>query len=336
MANAQPMTIPSESVAHSPEHVGPWLDEQESGIMVPSSSLYRSPSPHSKALIAVRKGKGIIRRSETPVDRGIRTTTMSAGFVHVPQVISSSRSEISEPFGSTQESGSSKPKNVFNYEMYFDDGLTVLAAATYRQATQRGWTIATQMSEPDWRALAIPLLCSMHRKDLARLISGKLVSTARGEEQQRSWTENGFKEAPVVYARGFGNTQTRQSLTAGELRRVLLRLQLYITGDLLEDKAVELVKAVDDAGTRNGDATKARHVKEGRRLFFGDNWLDIEAHKRREIVSIFCQQCEKHIDGFAPDRPVRTFYYVGYALVFNARMNDHRSPSGKSSWFMNL
>jgi hypothetical protein len=322
--------VPSETRGQSVEEQGDELpDYRHTSVR---ENMGRSPSPHALEVREARTGKVAVPRPEAPADRLRRTRTISIRPRLMSQTIAPSGEDLSQPVGDALERNGFRLKQSFDYDNYLDDGLTVLAALAYRQGVQRRWTVVTQMSEEDWRAIAVPLLCSMRMHDLEQLVRGLPVNH---DEVENAWTENSSKEAPVIYARGFCNTRTGRSLTAAELRDVLRRLQLYVTRDLT-DLAVDLVKAVDDCGVRNGDATKDRYIKEGRRLFFGKNWIDAEANKRREIVTIFCRECEKNIEAVADDEHVRMFHYVGYALSFAVRMEEHRSPGGQSSWFMNL
>jgi hypothetical protein len=310
----------------------PGLETQDTSVRAQAESMERSPSPRALDLRKARKGKVAVYRPEIPADHPRRTQTISVRPGAMSQTIQPSGEDLSEPVGDALERKAFRPRQSFDYDKYLDDGLTVLAALAYRQGVQRRWTVVTQMNEEDWRAIAVPLLRSMHMDDLKQLVRGLPVDH---DEVEDAWTENGTKEALVIYARGFRNTRMGRSLTAAELRDVLRWLQLYVTRDLT-DIAVDLVKAVDDCGVRNGDATKSRYIKDGRRQFFGKNWLDVEAHKRREIVTIFCRECESNLETIADDELVRTFYYIGYALSFAVRMEEHRSPGGQSSWFMNL
>jgi hypothetical protein len=325
--------LPSDAHGQSVEEQGQELaNHRDTSAGAQAESMERSLSPHTLEVRKARKDKVAVHRPETPAEHPRRVRTISVRPQAMSQTIQPSGEDLSESVGDALERNDFRLKQSFDYDKYLEDGLTVLAALAYRQGVQRRWTVVTQMNEEDWRAIAVPLLCSMHMHDLEQLIRGLPVDHDGVED---AWTENGTKEAPVIYARGFCNTRTGRSLTAAELRDVLRRLQLYVTRDLT-DLAVDLVKAVDDCGVRNGDATKSRYIKEGRRQFFGKSWLDVEAHKRREIVTIFCRECERNLEAIADDEHVRTFYYIGYALSFAVRMEEHRSPGGQSSWFMNL
>ncbi|KAF1914326.1 hypothetical protein BDU57DRAFT_540276 [Ampelomyces quisqualis] len=173
----------------------------------------------------------------------------------------------------------------------------------------------------------------MHSEDVANLLRWDAIPTNR--QNKKTWALRSAKDTPVIYARGCCDTRTGRYLTATELRRILIRLRLYISENL-DDQAIDLVKAVDDAGARNGDDAKKRHINECHRQFFGNDWLDVEYNKRREIVDIFCRQSEQYIEGFQPEKPVRTFYYIGYALVFTKQMLEHSGSGSHLSWFMNL
>jgi hypothetical protein len=325
---------PADQEAEMPSETTGQSEEEEGGHGPDHHRDTRAESraPHALEVAKARKGKAATKRSESPANQLRRTQTASVRPRAMSQTIQPFSEGLSEPIGDARERSGFRPKQSFDYNKYLDDGFTVLAALAYRQGVQRRWTVVTQMKEEDWRAIAVPLLCSMHMADIEQLVRGLPVER---DEDEVAWAENGKQEAPVIYGRGFCNTRTGRSLTAGELRDVLNRLQLYITRELTE-LAIDLVKAVDDAAVRNGNATKPRHVKDGRRHFFGKNWLDGEAHRRREIVAIFCQECQERFENVADDEHVRIFYYIGYALSFAVRMEEHRSPGGQSSWFMNL
>tara|TARA_R110002003_G_scaffold207_3_gene15993 strand:+ start:8702 stop:10321 length:1620 start_codon:yes stop_codon:yes gene_type:complete len=239
----------------------------------------------------------------------------------------------SELLTAAQEGTGDEPREIFDYLKYADDGLTVLSALAFRQAGKRQWTIAARMGETKWRAIAVPLLCSISSALLMQLLHGQRLTESRDLRQQQKWDDNSRTEAPVIYARMFCDITTGQSLTNAQMRAVLHRLRLYIKTDLTDEEC-DLVKAVDDKALRNGNTD--RSIRLGRRHFFGVRNLSPEWHQRRAIVEIFCRECEKQMEGVVPHEYFRMLYYIGYALVFSKRMEQHRSPDGQTSWFMHL
>ncbi|CAO2649067.1 Nn.00g100160.m01.CDS01 [Neocucurbitaria sp. VM-36] len=236
-------------------------------------------------------------------------------------------------------------KTSSKFKKYASDGLTVLAALAWREAKKLHWAITTRMTEADWRATAVPLLCSMHIEVLMELMGGNLARASKDANQKliselytkSAWKERGNSEAPCIYARVFCDTNTGRSLTPIELQKVIHRLRLYIKPDLIEEE-VDLVKAIDDV---RSTTAKKRYIREGRRHFFADKAIGDDANSRLHIVKEFCDSCEQWLirgeTRFTPSLAMPfQFDHIGSTLVFSKLSEKNAADNGESIWFINL
>jgi hypothetical protein len=293
---------------------------------VDTDRLYRFPSPPTN-VAPVRKTS--VRKMPASTVLGNSPLRTGRQLVHA----ASAQQSLTMQAHNERHVISIESSASFNYLKYAADGLTVLAALAYRHGRSRRWSAVASMNEHDWRAVAVPLLCSIESEILDQLLRGTQLVSSCTKEVKDIWTENGSKEAPVIYARSFCDIRTGRTLTIGELQDVIRRLRLYIKQNLT-DAEVELVKAVDEAGARG--TSKGRHIRQGRRHFFGEEQLAVEVHNRRSKIEVFCLQCEAQFESATPNHYFRMMHYIGYAMVFSARMEQHRSAHASTSWFMHL
>ncbi|KAH6013737.1 hypothetical protein HBI84_020990 [Parastagonospora nodorum] len=318
------------------------------GKFVPQSattsddSLYRPPSPQIKAFagngangVASSRGNSLAQSVRHTHTRGLEASSSVSDPTHDDGPDHTADSGVfdhtSDILVETQDEYPQR-KSSYNYPEHAPDGLTVLAALAYQHAKVHGW-IPKDMDDASWRATAVPLLCSMDSQVLNRLVHGRRLEPSISDRQQSKWATNGGTEAPVIYARAFCDGRTGRPITAGELRLVIARLRIYTTLEPTDDE-VDLITGVEEQAPRN--EPKDRHIRSGRRHFFGEQRLTADLHVRASKILSFCQRCEERMQHMEDSEDFRMLFYIGYTLVFTARMEQHRSASGNTSWFMNL
>ncbi|EAT90969.2 hypothetical protein SNOG_01320 [Parastagonospora nodorum SN15] len=318
------------------------------GKFVPQSattsddSLYRPPSPQIKAFagngangVASSRGNSLAQSVRHTHTRGLEASSSVSDPTHDDGPDHTADSGVfdhtSDILVETQDEYPQR-KSSYNYPEHAPDGLTVLAALAYQHAKVHGW-IPNDMDDASWRATAVPLLCSMDSQVLNRLVHGRRLEPSISDRQQSKWATNGGTEAPVIYARAFCDGRTGRPITAGELRLVIARLRIYTTLEPTDDE-VDLITGVEEQAPRN--EPKDRHIRSGRRHFFGEQRLTADLHVRASKILSFCQRCEERMQHMEDSEDFRMLFYIGYTLVFTARMEQHRSASGNTSWFMNL
>jgi hypothetical protein len=153
--------------------------------------------------------------------------------------------------------------------------------------------------------------------------------------QDSDWMCESTIQAPNIYVLILAN-EDGCSLAASQLRKVIEVLRKYISND---HRDIDEVTAVDNA--LNAGRSSRRQVEQGFQHF-----LQKTKHGRRtmvrgrqDIVEQFCEALERRIDttvlaGMEDVPLTRPLMYIGYALHFASRMEDH--DHGEPSFLMQL
>tara|TARA_R110002003_G_scaffold206_4_gene15780 strand:- start:5761 stop:7359 length:1599 start_codon:yes stop_codon:yes gene_type:complete len=221
-------------------------------------------------------------------------------------------------------------------------GSVAVAALAYLQATQMGSAVVAGMGETKCRMLGRNILWSMPPQVLECLVGDNLAARARTEDslvdlfhQDSDWMYESTTQAPIIYVLILAN-EDGCSLAASQLRKVIEVLRKYISND---HRDIDEVAAVDNA--LNAGRSSQRQVEQGFQRF-----LHKTKHGRRtvvrgrqEIVEQFCEALERRLDttvlaGMEDVPLTRPLMYIGYALHFASRMEDH--DHGESSVLIQL
>jgi hypothetical protein len=306
-------------------------DEEIRG-QLDTDDVYREPTPCSEDIRKAKAGKA---RAATLDD-----VRAASSYTAAPESNAGTRTLHTQP-----EAPGMAIR--MRWQKCHDDCLTVLVAMAWREAVRLHWPIITRMTEEQFREYGIGFITGIPSGFLREMICGNVPyaylsgSNKQIEEifnPESPWMENSEAQAPCVYMRAFYDTRTGRSLTPNELRQVIRRLSLYAKEDFT-DQEVNLVVAIEQQPAYSEG--RRRHVKKGRRLFFGGNLEAEDSRNRARQLSEFCNECQQWLGSLSPlvgDVPVVfPFSYVGNAVCFSKRKTQQDSLSVRSSsWLMNL
>jgi hypothetical protein len=232
----------------------------------------------------------------------------------------------------------------FDYPAYIEDGLTILCARAWEQAEASYHSVTKVMTETNWRAKGIMILCGIPEEVLQELISGNLAHTClQGQvaainelyDPLSDWSERKKLDAPCVYARILCNTKTGESPTLNQLRRIVLRLRRYMLLQVNSEGTVQEVLEVDNLSIGN---TKECEAIKGHRWYLNGEGTHTNVRIRK--LSLFCDGIDARLAFVLRedyDKPLRhALHYIGYALRFVSRQEQHHVDNDSSSWLMNL